>query len=429
MTDTCRFRHKSFRDPLYGFIGLSEKEVMLVDTKAFRRLHRIKQLSHAYLVYPSALHTRFEHSLGAMHIAGRMCDELDLEKETVRQAALLHDIGHGPFSHLFEGVLEKVNPNTPNIHEEITRMIIDGDQEIDSILGSGKESVLGMLRPKNKIDFKSTTLCSDIVSGSLDADKIDYLRRDSYFLGVSYGMFDLERVIYTLRRTPGNYPSLGIDSRGKDAVESYRLARYLMHTQVYEHHTRLAADRMFLQALDSAIHEEGIIAPDMLNLNCNEFLDHYTKLDDGSICEMIMRHPRAKKSKDILECIRQRKLPKRACQFSGVDIKPETKKRLLMAKQSELDSVAEQVASDLKVQPHEIIFHKSKIPIKLYDEGDIPLVTGGRVQDLTEISPITTKDTVVMFYVFGPAEVGLEKICSKVADKLDADPRKICGFK
>ena len=115
MRSRIRFNHKSFRDPLYGFIGLSEKEVKLIDTEVFRRLHRIKQLSHAYLVYPSALHTRFEHSLGAMHIAGRMCDGLDLESETVRQAALLHDIGHGPFSHLFESVLDKVNPGISNI--------------------------------------------------------------------------------------------------------------------------------------------------------------------------------------------------------------------------------------------------------------------------------------------------------------------------
>ena len=429
LTYASKFRHKSFRDPLYGFIGLSEKEVRLVDTKIFRRLHRIKQLSHAHLVYPSALHTRFEHSLEAMHIAGRMCDELGLEKETVRQAALLHDIGHGPFSHLFESVLEKANPGITDIHEEITKMIIDSDQEIDSILGSSKKEVVDILRPKSKMNFKSPTMHSDIVSGSLDADKMDYLRRDSYFLGVSYGMFDLERVIYTLRPTPGNYPSLGIDSRGKDAVESYRLARHLMHTQVYEHHTRLAADRMFLQALDSAVYEEKVIASDMLNLNSDEFLDHYTKLDDGSICEMIMRHPRARKSRDILECIRQRKLPKRACQFSAADIKPETKKRLLVAKQSELDSIAKQVARGLKIQPHEIIFHMSKITIKLYDEGDIPLVTGERVQDLKQISPITAKDTVVLFYVFGPPEVGLAKICSKVADELDVDPEEIRGFK
>lgn len=424
-----RFRHKSFRDPLYGFIGLSETEVKLVDTKIFRRLHRIKQLSHTHLVYPSALHTRFEHSLGAMHIAGRMCDELDIEKETVRQAALLHDVGHGPFSHLFENVLEKINTDTTDIHEKITKMIINDDQEIDKILGSNKKDVVDILRPKTTMDFKRPTLCSDIVSGSLDADKMDYLRRDSYFLGVYYGMFDLERVIYTLRPTPHNYPSLGIDIRGKDVIESYRLARHLMHTQVYEHHTRLAADRMFLQALDSAIHEECVIAPDMLNLKSNEFLDYYIKLDDASIYELIMNDKRAKKSKDILERIRHRKLLKRACQFSSADIKPDTKKRLLVAEQSTLDSIAECVAKKLRVPPHEIIFHKSEITIKLYGEGDIPLVTGNRFQGLEESSPFTAKDTVVTFYVFGPSGVDQKTICAKVANELGVDPIEISRFK
>lgn len=162
MAGADKFKHKSFRDPLYGFIGLSKKEVQLVDTKIFRRLHRIKQLSHAYLVYPSALHTRFEHSLGTLHIAGRMCDEIKLEKEAVRYAALLHDIGHGPFSHLFENVLEKINPGTASIHEEVTRLIINNDQEIDSILGAHKEEVVEMLDSKNKTGFKRSTLCSDI---------------------------------------------------------------------------------------------------------------------------------------------------------------------------------------------------------------------------------------------------------------------------
>ena len=123
------FKHKLFRDPLYGFVGMSQREVKLVDTQAFRRLHRIKQLSHAHLVYPSALHTRFEHSIGVAHIAGRMCDELEIssQKETIRQAALLHDIGHGPFSHLFENVLKKINPEIDGIHEEITKLIIEND--------------------------------------------------------------------------------------------------------------------------------------------------------------------------------------------------------------------------------------------------------------------------------------------------------------
>ena len=107
------FRHKSIRDPLYGFVNLSEKETRLLDTSVFRRLHSIKQLSHAYVVYPSAIHTRLEHSLGCLYVANKMCHELEIkgeDQENVRMAALLHDVGHGPFSHLFESVIKKSTP-------------------------------------------------------------------------------------------------------------------------------------------------------------------------------------------------------------------------------------------------------------------------------------------------------------------------------
>ena len=432
MTKTSSFKHKSFRDPLHGFIGLSEKEVSLVDTKVFRRLHRIKQLSHTHLVYPSALHTRFEHSLGAAHIAGRMCDELCLEseKELVRQTALLHDIGHGPFSHLFENVLKKINPGINDMHEEITRMIIDNDQEIDDVLGSDKKKVVEMLSPKSKMGIKRSTLNSDIVSGNLDADKLDYLRRDSYFLGVNYGMFDLERIIHTLRRAGGDNPYLGIDIKGKDAVESYRLARHLMHAQVYEHHTRLAADQMFLRALDIAIHKEGVIDPDALSIKSSEFLNYYTKLDDNSVYELIVRSDKAKESKHILERIKQRKLLKRACQFSSADTNQDVKRRFFRAEIEELNEIAERVAEKLNIQSHEIIFHKSEIILKLYGEREFLLVTGNNeVRDLQDISPITAKKAIVTFYVFGSPKADLNKICSKVASELGVESKYICSFK
>ena len=432
MVDMGIFRHKLFRDPLYGFVGLSKKEVKLVDTKVFRRLHRIKQLSHAYLVYPSALHTRFEHSIGVAHIAGRMCDELkiDTEKEIIRQAALLHDIGHGPFSHLFENVLKKINPGIGSIHEEITKLMIQDDSEICGILGPDREEVVKILDSKTREKkLKHSTLHSDIVSGNLDADKMDYLRRDSYFLGVHYGMFDLERIIHTLRPTPDTYPALGIDSKGKDVIESYRLARHLMHTQVYEHHTRIAADQMFLQALDIAIHDEGIIDPDTLKLTSSEFLGYYKKMDDASIYELIAKNPVAKKSKDMLNKIRHRRLLKRACQFTGADIDPGTRKYLFQAEQSDLDDIAKKVADALKIPSHEIIFYRSKISLKLYNKDDILLVMGNKTHGLGQVSPISAKDTVVMFYVFGPPKVNLGKICCLVADELDVDSKEICNFK
>ena len=117
------YRFKAIRDPLYGFIDLSELETRVIDSEIFRRLQFIKQLSHAYLVYPSAIHTRFEHSLGTVHVSDIMAKELGFDKqddiEKIRLACLLHDIGHGPFSHLFENIIEKINPTISEPHEKI----------------------------------------------------------------------------------------------------------------------------------------------------------------------------------------------------------------------------------------------------------------------------------------------------------------------
>ena len=177
------FRHKSIRDPLYGFVDLSEIETNLLDTPVFRRLHFIKQLSHAYVVYPSAIHTRFEHSLGCVYIANKMCTELNFDddrREIVRISALLHDIGHGPFSHLFEQIIKKINPKLSEPHEVISRIIINEDHDIDAILKEKKQRVIELLEKKRTADWESSgkSLSSDIVSSGLDADKLDYLRRD-----------------------------------------------------------------------------------------------------------------------------------------------------------------------------------------------------------------------------------------------------------
>ena len=163
----------------------------------------------AFLVYPGTLHTRFDHSIGVMHIAGRICDRLkqfdkitDAECKRIRLAALLHDIGHGPFSHVSEHLLDKYAPDQANgestlekIHEKITVDIIKNDSEIRTVLSDEeREFVVEMIEGKTTRDFRR-----DIVSSDLDADKMDYLLRDSYFAGVKYGTYDLEKIIESCR--------------------------------------------------------------------------------------------------------------------------------------------------------------------------------------------------------------------------------------
>ena len=224
------------------------------------------------------------------HLADLVSKQLlfdDEVREIVRLAGLLHDVGHGPFSHLFENVMENVNGEKIE-HDRISMMLIKEDPDISSILGDKGEKVIQLLdhKPMSGLDRKISSLAADVISGPLDVDKMDYLRRDSYNIGVAYGQFDLPRIIHTLTRTGDSIEQhICAGYKGKDAIENYRLGRYLMHAQVYQHHARLAGDQMFLQALDLAVGEENIIQSDVLCTNTDlnkshkEFLDFYTCLD------------------------------------------------------------------------------------------------------------------------------------------------------
>jgi HD superfamily phosphohydrolase len=271
------------RDPLYGFIGLTGDEVKLIDTEVVQRLRRIKQLANAYRVYPGACHTRFEHSLGVMHIATRMAEQLELSREEIeiiRYASLLHDIGHGPFSHAFESVLSSANEPEKISHEDITYKIIKTDEKIREILGDKIDDVLSL--------FSTATVSREIISGNIDADRLDYLRRDSYYTGVAYGEFDIERILHTIhKKTDGDRSFLTVLEKGMDAIESFRLARFLMHTQVYNHHTRLICDSMLQRSVEIAFRD-GVIESDKFKLNNPKFLDNYLQMDDFRLINQLL---------------------------------------------------------------------------------------------------------------------------------------------
>ena len=224
---------KVMRDPIHGYIHLELRLIRdLIDTFEFQRLRRIHQLGGTYLVYHTAEHSRFAHSLGVYEIVRRMVSEVEdinkslseFDKISVMCAALLHDIGHGPFSHAFEFI-----SNTR--HEEYTVRMILEDTEINRILRNVDEnlptaiaSIINHTHP-NK-------LLIQMVSSQLDADRMDYLLRDSYFTGTSYGHFDLERILRTLRVVDG---MLVVKESGIHTVEDYIMSRYHMYWQVYFH--------------------------------------------------------------------------------------------------------------------------------------------------------------------------------------------------
>jgi len=413
----------SIRDPLYGFIGINKKEKRLLKCKFLQRLTRIKQLGHTYVVYPSAVHNRFEHSLGTLYVASRICEQLKLSKrdtQLIRIGALLHDLGHGPFSHVFEKVMNNIVKNSS--HEFITKLILENDKELKKCMKGSVEEILRMFR------YEKGTLQSEILSGVLDADKLDYLRRDSYHTGVAYGIFDFERIVRNLCIIEdGERKYIGIHEKGKDAVESYRMARYLMHKQVYEHHTRLIAEDMFLRAVKFAF-EESVLDKDALNPNkdIDDFLTYFLQLDDNSIQYTILNKSKGKAQK-ILWDLLNRNLLKRAYIIPvSAEAIPDYRERtrFMRMKQEEINELENEIASKAGLGPESLIIHLQSTEIKLYErpeenvniEDETILVKqyDESVRHISEESPFSASRIPKRLYVFCPKN--MVKKVSKIAE-------------
>ncbi len=250
---------KRIYDPVHHFIELEPAEARLLDTPALQRLRRLRQLGLAYLAFPSAEHSRFSHALGALAVGTRAFDELlhhgrqfftnddDIayQRRLVRAALILHDVGHGPFSHACEAVVGVRHEDRtlailarPEIQAHLADIDVDSQHVADLILGQGQSQF---------------PVLAELVSGpNLDADRMDYLQRDAYFTGVAGGRYDADQLLGSLRifQVEGR-PVLGIDRRGVVALESFLLARYMMFASVYFHHTT----RMFERILQEALRE------------------------------------------------------------------------------------------------------------------------------------------------------------------------------
>ncbi len=238
-------KRKIFNDPVYGFISIPFDSIFdLIEHPYFQRLRRIKQTGLTHLVYPGALHTRFHHAMGTMHLMGQAIDTLrskgiDItphEAEAVTIAILLHDIGHGPFSHALEHSLV-----IGISHEEISELFMQRlNQEFNGKLTTAIE-IFNNQYPKKFLH--------QLVASQLDMDRLDYLKRDSFFTGVSEGVISTDRIITML--TVAN-DELAVEEKGIYSIEKFIIARRLMYWQVYLHKTVLAAENLLVKILQRA---------------------------------------------------------------------------------------------------------------------------------------------------------------------------------
>jgi len=346
------------RDPLWNNIGIDAQALALLDTAPFQRLRYVRQLGHAFLVYPGATHTRFEHALGTYHLARRALvvlgergaiEELPhTEIHLIRLAALLHDIGHYPFSHALE------EAGLPS-HEQLARKQLQ-HPELDAALArTGVPDASS--RIADLITGTDRSPLQGLISGSLDLDKIEYLTRDARMCGVPYGTVDVDRLLHSLALVDGPHGrGIGLHEKGLSALESLLFAKYQMYRNVYWHHAVRSATVMFKRVVRNAL-AEGVLEASWI-----------ARSTDEALMEAIRR----KREVPLAARLRGRRLYKRALDIPAADLAPGI--GAWLADDPDLAAqVEDRLAAECGFAVGEILLDFPRKPAML--AGDVPVLT------------------------------------------------------
>ncbi|MCK4478331.1 HD domain-containing protein, partial [Candidatus Bathyarchaeota archaeon] len=293
-------RWGEIKDPVHGYVYINETERDIIDSFPMQRLHRLRQLAGAEYVYPGANHTRFEHSIGTMYLAQKLTENSNLsqylskeEAQTIHFAALLHDVGHGPFSHVFEHLLEKFLDKT---HEEMTVWIVQKSELSDILEKAGYDAKTVAKLATGSLHLKGKMFMDQIIQSAVDVDKLDFIVRDSYHTGAEYGNVDVFRIIHMLDVLNDN---IAVDSGALSALESFILARIESFKSIYFHRVSRAAQIMLATAMEKA--------KDELNLINFKTPEEYLALNDYTVWTMLKL---CKKSSKIMKNLERRQLLK-----------------------------------------------------------------------------------------------------------------------
>jgi uncharacterized protein len=357
------------RDPLWNNIGLDDLALGLVDARPFQRLRYVRQLGLAHLVYPGATHTRFEHALGTYHLARRTLALLQ-ERGDLRDipgdealitstAALLHDIGHYPFSHALEEI------GAPH-HEDVARPLIVGGEVAallrERITRDAPERVWQLIRGSGQSPLRG------LISGSIDLDKIEYLKRDAFMCGVPYGEIDVDRLLHSLVIVPDpahGRPVIGVFEKGLSALESLLFAKYQMYRNVYWHHAVRSATAMYKRLVDDALGRGQLDIRELVTFTDEELLFELARCATSPLVGML----------------RERRLYKRAFECPSAELDGEAAEWI--ASDRSLACAAEDaLARELGLGPGEVLLDYPEKTLML--DLDLPVLhRGGQVRRLT----------------------------------------------
>jgi HD superfamily phosphohydrolase len=328
---------KIIKDPVHGYVEVEDFLLPLLDSPPLQRLRYIKQLAFSYLVYPGANHTRFEHSLGTMFladVAGRRFGLADDERMLVVTAGLLHDVGHGPFSHASEPLMEEYLHRT---HDDIDRILEQDMGHLIHDAGFDSGEISAVVKGKHRL--------SGIIHGDLDVDRMDYLLRDAYYTGAPYGTVDAQRLIRHLIQTP---EGTVLDENGVNAAESLLIARTLMRPSVYYHHVSRIAESMFQLAVMEHLHGAG-----------EDEAAALLRMDDAG-CMQVLRSSDHAVIRDLISRLYERRLYKRALYAGSEQVN--TTVYHAGASLMKCREYASRIAEVAGLEPHEVLVDIPSIP-------------------------------------------------------------------
>jgi len=375
------------KDPVHGYVYVTENEKNLIDTYPMQRLRRLKQLAGSEYVYPGANHTRFEHCLGVMYLAGKVVENPNLsrivsdeEADMIRLSGLLHDVGHGPFSHVFEQLLIRDLEKT---HEDITSWIIAESEISDKIAKIGFNSEEVAKLAVGKLHKPGKAFWDQIISSGVDVDKQDFIVRDTYHTGAEYGFIDVFRLIHALDVLGED---LAVELGALSALEAFMIARIESFKSIYFHRVGRAGQIMLAMAMEKANEELGLTA--------FKTPDEYLAMDDYTVWAALKK---CEKSKPIIDDLERRKMLK--CAYERTFYEKDALVSNIFGREAYRRQVQSEIAKEAGVEAVAVIIDVPTVPSVPYHHAvlmesmEIPVFSRSQsgektLQRLSEISKI-----------------------------------------
>jgi len=409
------------KDPVHGYVYITEPEKNIIDSYPMQRLRRLRQLAGSEYVYPGANHTRFEHCVGVMYLAGKVLENPNIsrvvsnqETEVARLSALLHDVGHGPFSHVFEHLLIRDLDKT---HEDITSWLIEKSEVADKLgkMGYRPEEISQLA--VGKLHKPGRAFLDQIISSAVDVDKQDFIVRDTYHTGAEYGFIDVFRLIHALDVLGEN---LAVELGALSALESFIIARIESFKSIYFHRVGRAAQIMLAMAMEKANEELGLTA----FKTPEEYLDmdDYTVWSAAKKCEKSRRIIDDLERRRLLKCAYERTFYDKDTMISNIFSRDAYRLQVQAEIANEAGVAAEAVVIDVPTVPsvpyhHSALMENMEIPV--FSRSSTGAKTMYRMSDISKIFE-TLKGFINILRVYTDVQnrEQVEKATSKVLGKI-----------